>query len=122
MTSPEKFARLRTLEAVFVGAIAVLIVVLLVTPVWGAEKVWGALQIPYRWFSPPTKDRVCVQVQWVSRERAAELCKGGGACWFPSATGNADLIIAPQPASFNDTWALHVLGHEFFHALGASHD
>lgn len=83
---------------------------------------WAALPVPYKWFSPPTKTKVCVQVQWVTPQKAADICKGGSACWFPSATGHHDLIVATQPKDFNDEWALMILGHELFHALGAKHD
>ena len=113
--SADRFMRLRVVEAVVVCVLALLLG-------WSIGSAWGALPIPYRWFSPPTKERVCVQVMWVTQERAAELCKGGGACWFPSATGNHDLIVAQRPKDFNDTWYLMTLGHELYHAMGAQHD
>lgn len=82
----------------------------------------GEITIPYRWFSPPTATVAHVQVQWVDAKTAAAICKGGAACWFESATGNNSLIVAQQPKDFNDERSLMILGHEFFHALGAQHD
>lgn len=38
-------------------------------------------------------------------------------CYFPSTS----TIIAVEPESFNDTKRLEILGHEFWHALGAQH-
>ena len=117
--NPDCFARLRAFEAVVVGVLALVLAVVFVASI---SKAFGALPIPYKWFSPPTKTKVCVQVMWVTQDRAAELCKGGGACWFPSATGGHDLIVAVKPSDFNDTWLLMVLGHELYHAMGSQHD
>lgn len=90
---------------------------LLALPAMAADVV-----IPYRFYAPPTKTLVTVQVMWVGAESARAICKGGAACWFPSATGQPDLIVAEQPENFNDERRLMILGHEFFHALGAQHD
>jgi len=39
------------------------------------------------------------------------------ACYYPP----TETIYIVEPESFNDVWGLHVLGHEFWHALGADH-
>lgn len=38
-------------------------------------------------------------------------------CYNPANT----TIYAAEPRSFNDTYRLEILGHEFWHALGAEH-
>jgi hypothetical protein len=38
-------------------------------------------------------------------------------CFDPS----SDTIYAAEPRSFNDEYRLEILGHEFWHALGAEH-
>lgn len=39
------------------------------------------------------------------------------ACYYPP----DHLIIAVEPTSFNDHFNLSIIGHEFWHALGAKH-
>jgi len=78
----------------------------------------------YRHYGPPTRDTVTIRVQWVASEDEAArgLCQGGGGCYFKNSGDGPDLIIAPKPKNFDDRRALLILGHEVFHALGATHD
>lgn len=73
------------------------------------------------------KTQVTVSVIWAeSLVQADQLCSylageepTGAilACYhIPSST-----IIAVEPKSFNDSFHLMILGHEFWHALGAEH-
>ena len=98
---------------------AALMAVMFAALIYGASELLAA---GYRWYQPPTKTQVNAQVRWVGVEEARAVCKGGEACYFESATGNADLIVAVQPKDFNDERRIMILGHEFFHALGAQHD
>lgn len=74
-----------------------------------------------------TRSVTIVRVQWVADYAEADaVCSKLGneeakgtilACYhIPTGT-----IVAVQPSSFNDWQNLAILGHEFWHALGASH-
>lgn len=74
-----------------------------------------------------TRTVTIVRVQWVADYAAADAaCSALDntpaegkilACFHPATS----TIIAVQPSSFNDWQNLAILGHEFWHALGASH-
>ena len=77
----------------------------------------------YRYYKPPTHTLACVQVEWVKDEtEAVKRCKGGWGCYYAPAGGQPGLLVAPRVRSFSDALRLHILGHEFLHALGAQHD
>lgn len=72
-----------------------------------------------------TKTTVTVNVIWVKNFEAVDaICsmmmqpKGQiVGCYNPL----THTIIAVEPINFNDHYALEILGHEFWHALGAMH-
>lgn len=74
-----------------------------------------------------TRRTVIVRVEWMADQAEADrVCsKLAGeqptgkilACYMPS----NGTIYAVQPKSFNDLYGLMILGHEFWHALGAEH-
>lgn len=76
-----------------------------------------------------TRTSVTVNVVWLPDYKTAnELCsqfdsappKPGVtilACYLPA----TQTIFAVEPKSFNDLTNLTILGHEFWHALGATH-
>lgn len=51
---------------------------------------------------------------WLAHETPQQNILG---CYDPSTV----TIFAVQPTSFNDARKLEILGHEFWHALGAQH-
>lgn len=72
------------------------------------------------------KTTVTVNVVWLpsfaATDRFCQLPKHDEntivyACYNPE----KNTIYAVQPSSFNDHFKLEVLGHEFWHALGARH-
>lgn len=74
-----------------------------------------------------TRSRVTVNVVWLPTFRDVHaLCaflienepkNGYVGCYDPV----TNTIYAVQPANFNDKTRLEILGHEFWHALGAEH-
>lgn len=70
-----------------------------------------------------TRTEVTVRVHFGTQEEISTLCRfydparrnAITSCYF------AGTIYAVQPTSFNDTTRLMILGHEFWHALGATH-
>lgn len=74
-----------------------------------------------------TKDTTTVHVVWLPDHRTVDIvCSFFGrdkptgnilACYLSSTS----TIYAVEPKSFNDDFALMILGHEFWHALGAEH-
>lgn len=84
----------------------------------------------YKVQSGPTVSYACVQVIW--KETEADVIKQTGAAGmlYPKykADGTIDssqwqLMVVPKPKGyFNDHRTMEILGHEFFHALGADHD
>lgn len=73
-----------------------------------------------------THEVVIVRVQWGTPAEVDKICAGINgekpegkiyACYHRYSR----TIYAPQPRSFNDWWRLAILGHEFWHALGAEH-
>lgn len=66
-----------------------------------------------------------VRVVWLDPALVDKACRSKDApddevylgCYDPS----THTIYAPEPRSFNDRWRLSILGHEFWHALGAKH-
>lgn len=57
---------------------------------------------------------VDVFCSWLAKETPQQSILG---CYDPSTV----TIFAVQPTSFNDVHKLEILGHEFWHALGAQH-
>lgn len=73
-----------------------------------------------------TRTSVTVTVVWMDNFRAVNaVCtylmqapqRAIVGCFDPS----TNTIYAVEPASFNDATRLEILGHEFWHALGAVH-
>lgn len=72
-----------------------------------------------------TKNSVFVKVNWMEPAEVNKYCNGGIVsdeyvilgCYDPKTNS----IYVPQPRNFNDTDRLEILGHEFWHALGAEH-
>lgn len=74
--------------------------------------------------SEATHTEVTVKVYFGTQEEISTLCQlydfghnrtGITSCYY------AGTIYAVQPENFNDTDRLMILGHEFWHALGAKH-
>lgn len=68
-----------------------------------------------------------VYIQWVrNKAEGNRVCVSKGAPEYSGAcaygTTDSCNIVAIQPKDFNDTEALAVLGHEFWHCLGAKHE
>lgn len=80
----------------------------------------------YRSYEAPTATSVRVFVRWVPDASAA--CRKFGhkgivlGCAEYDHNVKACILYAKRPADFNDHLALTVLGHEFLHCLGATHD
>jgi len=82
---------------------------------------------PYPDKAQSTVTTTTVHVVWVKDYKTADfVCsivqgeKPTGnilACYFPAYSA----IVAVEPTSFNDYQHLMILGHEFWHALGAQH-
>lgn len=76
-----------------------------------------------------TRTVVIVRVVWVANHAEANaICnKLAGTAPDPKSTTLAcyhpatSTIYTVQPSSFNDLYNLMILGHEFWHALGAEH-
>jgi hypothetical protein len=71
-----------------------------------------------------TRTTVTVHVVWLpSFEAVHAVCtfqmaeRGVVGCYDPS----TQTIYAVEPRNFNDNFLLEILGHEFWHALGAEH-
>lgn len=73
-----------------------------------------------------TKTTVTVHVVWLPSFKAVDafcsldMPKGDGkivGCFDPK----VNTIYAVEPKNFNDAVRLEILGHEFWHALGARH-
>lgn len=74
-----------------------------------------------------TRTTVTVHVVWLENQKTVDaVCStlAGGSpegkiagCYFETNS----TIYTVQPKSFNDTYWLSILGHEFWHALGAEH-
>lgn len=85
----------------------------------------AALQYPPH--AEATRSVTVVRVVWMDPEEVDQKCAEGSpprppnevylGCYDP----NTSTIYAPQPRSFNDLYRLVILGHEFWHALGAMH-
>jgi hypothetical protein len=74
-----------------------------------------------------TVKQTTVYVQWVrNKAEGNRICASKGAPEYSGAcaygTTDSCNIVAIQPRDFNDTEALAVLGHEFWHCLGAKHE
>lgn len=74
-----------------------------------------------------TQTTVTVNVVWLPDQATVDaVCSGLAG---EPATGNtlacystpSNVIYAVEPTSFNDHFNLMILGHEFWHALGATH-
>lgn len=70
-----------------------------------------------------TRTEVTVKVHWGTQEEVSALCRLYDPARRPSITAcyYGGTIYAVQPTNFNDTDRLMILGHEFWHALGATH-
>lgn len=71
-----------------------------------------------------TKTTVTVHVVWLPTfEAVHSICtiqlaeQGVVGCFNPA----TNTIYAVEPVNFNDHFKLEILGHEFWHALGAQH-
>lgn len=81
----------------------------------------------YAWSTPSTRTTVTVNVVWLKTQKEVDLvCSIIGntkpkgtilGCYVEQTT----TIYAVEPKDFDDSWGLHILGHEFWHALGAKH-
>jgi hypothetical protein len=73
----------------------------------------------------PNLDRVIVHVRWVSESEMPDIHPHMlGFTRGPQLMSDGEWhawIDAVQPRDFNDFNRLETLGHEFFHALGATH-
>lgn len=74
-----------------------------------------------------TVKQTTVYIRWVNtKAEANRICASKGAPEYSGAcaygTTDSCNIVAIQPKDFNDTAALAVLGHEFWHCLGAKHE
>lgn len=90
----------------------------------------GLALFSFAWYPPhasSTRTETTVRVKWLPDFETVDLV-----CSFIDKTkpkGNIlacyleqnHTIYAVQPESFNDTAHLAILGHEFWHALGAEH-
>lgn len=103
------------------------VLVLAGTGVLMAAEDKGVVWKPYTVYVKPDRSVVTIKVQFEKKETVRLLCGGAVGCF----KGKADdkgrwieppLLIVPAPTSFNDQYALTVLGHEVLHALGAYHD
>lgn len=65
----------------------------------------------------PSYNAVTHLCSWIGNEPPPELPSIILGCYERSTR----TIYAVQPKSFNDHERLHILGHEFWHALGAEH-
>ena len=80
----------------------------------------------YRTYEAPTATSVRVFVRWVPDTSA--VCRKFGhkgivlGCAAYDDNAKACILYAKRPTDFNDHMALTVLGHEFLHCLGATHD
>lgn len=82
-------------------------------------------RLQYPATSQSTKNVVFVRVQWMSPEEVNVFCNNGVkseeyiflGCFDPS----NNTLYVPEPRNFNDYERLEILGHEFWHALGAEH-
>ena len=80
---------------------------------------------PYPDHAEGTRTTVTVHVVWLAdiatvNKVCSYLIERSSAivgCYDPSTT----TIYAVQPRNFNDRFYLEILGHEFWHALGAEH-
>lgn len=80
---------------------------------------------PYPGSSKSTRTSVTVHVVWLPSIRAVnavctfliEQQSGIVGCFNPQTM----TIYAVEPRNFNDDFYLEILGHEFWHALGAQH-
>lgn len=82
---------------------------------------------PYTVYVPPDRNIVAIKVRFEPITRVRVLCSGAVGCLKGTQNERGEwidppLIIAPVPESFNDKYALLILGHETLHALGAYHD
>lgn len=78
-------------------------------------------------YAKSTRTTVTVKVVWLENQKIVDaICstlagqKPTGAiagCFLESSM----TIYAVEPKSFNDNYLLSILGHEFWHALGAEH-
>lgn len=92
---------------------------------FGVALFSSAAQYPNR--AQATRTTVTVNVVWLPDFATAnQVCGMLGqpaptgtilACYHPA----SNTIYAVQPTSFNDEFHLTILGHEFWHALGAEH-
>lgn len=63
------------------------------------------------WLEPEAVDAFCSHLMGLPASGHILAC-------YNTATGT---IFTPEPASFEDHYRLMLLGHEFWHALGAEH-
>lgn len=90
-----------------------------------ASHTWAKQLMQYPDHAEATKNVVVVRVVWMEPDEVNKFCNGGTVseeyvilgCFDPS----SNTIYTPQPRSFNDRQRLVILGHEFWHALGADH-
>lgn len=76
-----------------------------------AKSTRTSVVVTVVWGTPTETDAICAHL---SGEKAEGNIYG---CFDP----RTFTIYTPEPTSFNDHWRLLILGHEFWHALGASH-
>lgn len=81
----------------------------------------------YTYYAPPKWKEAHVKVVFGTIEQTRVLCSGAAGC--VKGTQNekgvwvgVPVVYAPYPQSFNDHFALTILGHEVLHVLGAYHD
>lgn len=71
--------------------------------------------------SGPTRSMVTVSVEWMDEDQINDVCKRSYRVNGCAIAGSPCRMYVTEPKDFNDRDALVVLGHEFFHCLGAQH-
>ena len=73
--------------------------------------------------SEPNRETVTLRVILADAEQVQSLCGTfARGCYLRSDIEGLGLIVSEKPRDFNDEYRLMILGHEVFHALGATHD
>lgn len=100
---------------------------------FGLALMWGLAHFSFADQYPPhaesTRTITTVRVVWLPDIRTVDMvCNYLDGRIHPTKPPNVilgcyldDTIYAVQPKSFNDEFFLTILGHEFWHALGAEH-
>ena len=99
-----------------------LLLAIISTHSFGAQKD-NFIQYPDE--AKSTRTAVFVRVVFMEPEEVNKFCNDGVVsdeyvilgCYDP----RNNTIYAPEPRNFNDLERLEILGHEFWHALGADH-